>query len=57
MKIAKENVKMFGLSKYVKFKNKSTHDGINEKDVDVVILDMPDPWNSLRNAEESLKTG
>ena len=57
LKIAKENVKMFGLSKYVKFKNKSTHDGIREKNVDVVILDMPDPWNSLKHAEKALKVG
>jgi tRNA (adenine57-N1/adenine58-N1)-methyltransferase len=57
LKIAKENVKMFGLSKYVKFKNKSTHDGISENNVDVIIFDMPDPWNSIKNAEKALKTG
>ncbi len=57
LKIAKENVKMFGLSKFVEFKNKSTHDGIEEKNVDAVILDMPDPWNSIKNAENALKTG
>ncbi|MCD6576098.1 MAG: methyltransferase domain-containing protein [Nanoarchaeota archaeon] len=57
LKIAKENVKMFGLSKYVKFKNKNTHKGINEKNVDVVIFDMPDPWHSLKHAEKALKVG
>ena len=57
LKIAKENVKMFGLSRYVKFKNKNTHEGISEKDVDVVIFDMPDPWNSIKHAEKALKIG
>jgi len=57
IKIAEENVKMFGLSKYVKFKNKSTHEGIAEKNIDVIIFDMPDPWVSLKHAEKALKIG
>lgn len=57
LKIAKENLETFGLSKYVKFKHKATNEGIDEKDIDVVIFDMPDPWNSLESAEKALKIG
>ena len=57
LEIAKRNVQNFNLSEWVEFKNQSTHDSIEEKNLDVVILDMPDPWNSIKNAEESIKTG
>lgn len=57
LEIAKRNVNKMGLSKFVKFKNKSTHDTIEEKEIDVVILDMPDPWSSIKNAEAALKPG
>ncbi len=57
LEIAKRNIKNFNLSEWVNFKNQSTHDSIEEKNIDVVILDMPDPWNSLDTAEKALKTG
>lgn len=57
LEIAKRNVENFNLSEWVEFKNQSTHDSIEEKNLDVIILDMPDPWNSIKNAEESIKTG
>ena len=57
LEIAKRNVQNFNLSEWVEFKNQSTHDSIEEKNLDVVILDMPDPWNSIKNAEESINIG
>jgi len=29
-------------------------EGIEEKDVDVIVLDMPDPWNVVKHAKKSL---
>ena len=57
LEIAKRNIKNFNLSEWVEFKNQSTHDSVEEKNLDVVILDMPDPWNSVENAENALKVG
>lgn len=57
LEIAKRNVERMGLSQFVEFRNKCTHDGIDEKNIDVIILDMPDPQNSIAHAEAALKPG
>ncbi len=54
--IAKQNVKMLGL-KNVKIKNKDIYRDVDEKDVDLFMLDIPEPWNAIRSAEKALKVG
>jgi len=56
IKIVKENINFLGL-KNIKIKNKNIYHGIDEKDVDLIVLDVPEPWNAIRSAEKALKIG
>jgi len=55
-KIAKENKENLGL-KNLKIKKKDVFSGIDEKDVDLVTLDLPNPWNALKVVNQALKIG
>jgi len=57
VQLGRENAEFFGLSEYVTFKNGSVYDGIDEKDVDMVFLDLPEPWRAYEHAAEALKVG
>lgn len=54
-RIARENLERAGLLEYVTLKIKDITKGIDEKNVDAVILDMPSPWEVVPHAYESLK--
>ncbi|MBW3020323.1 methyltransferase domain-containing protein, partial [Candidatus Woesearchaeota archaeon] len=54
--IAKYNVERLNLDN-VEFKLQSMYEKINEKDVDVVIMDLPEPWQALENAKNAVKVG
>ncbi|MBN2112316.1 methyltransferase domain-containing protein [Candidatus Woesearchaeota archaeon] len=54
--IARENVKNLGL-KNVKIKNKDIYRDIDEREIDILVLDLPEPWNAIRSAEKALKVG
>lgn len=54
--IAKRNIEKFGV-KNVVMRYRDIRDGIIESDVDLVFLDMPDPWNVVEHAYEALKYG
>ncbi|HLC86023.1 MAG TPA: methyltransferase domain-containing protein [Candidatus Nanoarchaeia archaeon] len=54
-KIAQLNHKELGLE--VEIKDKDVHKGIDEKDLDLIILDLPDPWNALKYIHKALKNG
>jgi tRNA (adenine57-N1/adenine58-N1)-methyltransferase len=54
---AMKNVKNAQLERYVKPKIKNVNQGIDEHDLDVVILDISNPWESIRYAWEALKIG
>jgi len=54
--IAKENLEKLGLINYVELKLRDViKEGIDERDVDIVISDIPDPFNILDNIYDSLK--
>jgi tRNA (adenine57-N1/adenine58-N1)-methyltransferase len=54
--VAQQNVDFLKL-KNVLLKNKDVTKGIDEKDVDVIIYDLPEPWLAIKSAEKALKTG
>ncbi len=54
-KIAKDNIENLKLK--VKLKNNDIYEGIEEKDLDLVILDLLEPWKAVKHAENSLKSG
>ena len=54
-KIAKENIENLKLK--VKLKNKDIYNNIEEKNLDLVSLDLLEPWKVAKNAEKSLKSG
>lgn len=56
-KVARENVKKAGLSEFVDFKIGDVTEKIEEKELDVFILDIPTPWEALNNVHSSLKNG
>lgn len=53
--IAKENAKMLDVK--IEIKNKDITEGIDEKNVDVITLDLLNPENVLKHARKSLKSG
>ncbi len=55
IKIAKENLKWLEVNNVV-IKNKNVYDGIQERNLDLVTLDLPEPWN-VKNLNQSLKVG
>jgi len=57
IKEAKKNLEQAGLLKAVKIKNKSIYDGIDEADLDLVFLDLPEPWLASQHAAKALKYG
>ncbi|MEM0188012.1 MAG: tRNA (adenine-N1)-methyltransferase [Saccharolobus sp.] len=52
--IAKFNAKVLGVENNIIFKIKDVREGIDEKDVDAIFLDMPDPWNVIPSVCDAL---
>lgn len=52
-----KNIEMANLSNYVSTKIKDITTGIDEKNLDAVILDIPNPWDAIDHAWKSLKIG
>jgi tRNA (adenine57-N1/adenine58-N1)-methyltransferase len=55
-KVALENAKMLKLQN-LEIKNKSVYDGIDERTVDLITFDLPEPWLAVKSAEQALKIG
>ena len=54
---ARMNIENAGYSEYVEFKLRQAQEGFDEEDVDVVILDLPSPWDGIASAAKSLRGG
>jgi tRNA (adenine57-N1/adenine58-N1)-methyltransferase len=54
---AEKNLKTNGLDKYVKILEIDVTKGISEKNLDAIILDIPNPWDAVDHAYKSLKVG
>ncbi|MEK6916298.1 MAG: methyltransferase domain-containing protein [Nanoarchaeota archaeon] len=54
--ITKKNVEYLGIKNMV-LKNKDAKKGFSEKNVDAIILDLPDPWELMDSVKKSLKVG
>lgn len=55
LEVAKRNLNRAGMLDFVELKNKDVTNGIDEKDLDAVILDMAAPWEAVSHANKSLK--
>jgi tRNA (adenine57-N1/adenine58-N1)-methyltransferase len=54
---AMKNLKQAGLTQYVTAKIKDVTEGIDEHNLDAIILDIPNPWAAVEHAWNALKTG
>lgn len=55
VRVALNNLENAGLSERVVIKNKDITQGIEEKDLDALFLDMPNPWEVFPHLRNSLK--
>lgn len=56
IEIVKANIEFLGL-KNVKIKNLDIYSQIDDKNIDVVILDLPEPWKAIESCAKALKAG
>src|SRR3990167_5962855 len=54
--IVKSNIGFLQLNN-IRIKKKNIYEEADDKDVDVVILDVPEPWKALENCSKALKPG
>lgn len=54
--LAKKNFEFLEL-KNVEQKNKDVYEGIDEKNLDLAVLDLPEPWQALKHSHNALKSG
>ena len=54
-KLAKRNLEFLDVK--VKLKNKDICEGIDEEDLDLVVLDLLESWKAVKHAKRSLKSG
>jgi len=56
IKIVEKNIEFLDL-KNIRIKNKDVYNKIDEKDVDLIVLDLPEPWKAINSAKKTLKVG
>jgi len=56
IKIVEKNKEFLNL-KNLKIKNKNIYEKIDEKNIDLITLDLPEPWKALNSVKKALKTG
>ena len=56
IEIANENKDFLNIKNLI-IKKHDVYDNIPKKEIDVITLDLPEPWNVIENADKSLKLG
>ena len=56
IEIVNSNIELLGLGN-VKVKNIDIYQNVEEKGMDIVTLDLPEPWNALKSCSAALKAG
>ncbi len=56
MEVVKKNIEFLGL-KNIKIKNKNIYNEVEEKNIDVATLDVPEPWLAIESCSKALKPG
>lgn len=54
--LAKENFQKAGI-KNIRLEMKNIYEGIDEVNLDLINLDLPEPWNVIEHAKKALKVG
>lgn len=54
--VIQKNMKMAGLDN-ISLKQQNIYDGIDEENLDLITLDLPEPWRAINHADNSLKEG
>ncbi len=54
---AMKNIETSELSSLVEARNKDVTKGVDEKNLDAIILDIPNPWDAVKHAYKALKPG
>jgi len=57
LEVARANVERAGLAHLVEFKVRDVAEGFDEEAVDVVLLDLPSPWEGVPAARRALRGG
>ncbi|MCX8162768.1 MAG: tRNA (adenine-N1)-methyltransferase [Candidatus Bathyarchaeota archaeon] len=57
IEVARRNLERTGLLGYVELKLGDVYKGVDERDIDVAILDVPSPWLAIDPVYRSLKPG
>lgn len=55
--VALRNLRRVGLDRYVEVRIKDVREGVEERDLDAALLDMPNPWEVLEVLHGALKPG
>jgi len=55
--LAEKNIKRLGLEKQVSFKLRDIKEGFDERGVDALFLDLPNPWDYIPQVHKALKAG
>jgi tRNA (adenine57-N1/adenine58-N1)-methyltransferase len=55
--LARKNLRLFGLEQRVKFKLGDANEGFEERNLDAIFLDLPNPYDYLEEVRTSLKGG
>ena len=56
IEVVKQNIEFLKLNN-IKIKKINIYEKIEDKDIDAVILDLPEPWNALGNCSKALNPG
>lgn len=56
-KLAQKNLNRIGLEDRVVFKLRDIREGFDERDIDAIFLDLPNPWDYITQVKEALKKG